>query len=86
MDVPGYEQPMEMIMIKAVFKWGGKNYPEIVDLTVFFDIHGKGIGNKLLDVAENEAGIVYHREGIIGDYDDFEDLEELIGFIRTGKR
>ena len=25
--------------------WGGKNYPEIVDLTVFFDIHGKGIGS-----------------------------------------
>ena len=30
--------------------WGGRDYPEIVDLTVFFDIHGKGIGSKLLDV------------------------------------
>ena len=43
---------------------------------------------KLLDCLErNEKdGIVYHREGIIGDYDDFEDLESLIQFIRTGKR
>ncbi|MBO4824815.1 MAG: GNAT family N-acetyltransferase [Lachnospiraceae bacterium] len=35
--------------------WGGQKIPEIVDLCVFFDIHGKGIGNKLLDVAEAEA-------------------------------
>ena len=31
-------------------------------------------------------GVVYHREGIIGDYDDFDDTEALIAFIRTGKR
>lgn len=31
-------------------------------------------------------GIIYHREGIVGDYDDFDDAEELIEFIRTGKR
>ena len=31
-------------------------------------------------------GVVYHREGIIGDYDDFDDVEELIRFIKTGKR
>ena len=35
--------------------WGGKGIPEIVDLTVFFDVRGKGIGNRLLDAAENEA-------------------------------
>ena len=35
--------------------WGGKDIPEIVDLTVFFDIHKKGIGSKLLDAAESEA-------------------------------
>ena len=35
--------------------WGGKNIPEIVDLTVFFDVHKKGIGNRLLDAAEEEA-------------------------------
>ena len=33
-----------------------------------------------------QAGIVYHREGIMGDYDDFTDLEELIRFIRTGEK
>ena len=43
---------------------------------------------ELLDCLErNErAGIVYYREGILGDYDEFDDLEELIGFIRTGRR
>lgn len=42
----------------------------------------------LLDCLErNEAdGIVYHREGIIGDYDDFDNVEELMAFIETGKR
>ena len=42
----------------------------------------------LLDCLErNEKnGIVYHREGIIGDYDDFDDVEKLIGFIKTGKK
>ena len=41
---------------------------------------------KLLDSLEvNEKnGIVYHRQGIIGDYDDFDDVEELIKFISTG--
>ena len=43
---------------------------------------------ELLDCLERneQAGIVYHREGIMGDYDDFDDLEELIGFIRNGKK
>ena len=35
--------------------WAGKGYPEIVDLCVFFHLHRLGIGNKLLDVAEQEA-------------------------------
>ena len=38
--------------------WDGKGLPEISDLTVFFDVHGKGIGNKLLDAAESEAARV----------------------------
>ena len=43
---------------------------------------------ELLDCLERneKAGIVYHREGIMGDYDEFDDLEKLIGFIKTGKR
>lgn len=42
----------------------------------------------LLDCLErNEAnGAVYHRRGLSGDYDDFDDAEKLIGFIKTGPR
>ena len=46
-----------------------------------------GIGELLDCLERNEAnGVVYHREGITGDYDDFTDLEALIHFIRTGER
>ena len=42
----------------------------------------------LLDcLEENEKnGVVYHRQGIVGDYDDFDDVEALIRFISTGRR
>lgn len=42
----------------------------------------------LLDCLErNErCGVVYHRSGILGDYDDFDDVEELIQFIQTGQK
>ncbi len=42
----------------------------------------------LLDCLERNEnnGIVYHREGITGDYDDFDDVENLIEFIKTGER
>jgi len=53
--------------------------------TLFIKRYGE---EELLNCLErNEKnGVVYHREGIIGDYDDFEDVEELIDFIKTGKR
>lgn len=53
--------------------------------TLFIKRYGE---DKLLDcLAENEKrGIVYHREGINGDYDNFDDVETLIEFIKTGKR
>lgn len=40
----------------------------------------------LLDCLErNEAnGVVYHREGVKGDYDNFETAEALMKFIKTG--
>lgn len=42
----------------------------------------------LLDCLERneQNGVIYHRKGINGDYDDFTDAEALIEFIRTGKR
>ena len=53
--------------------------------TLFIKRYGT---ESLLDcLEENEKkGILYHREGIIGDYDDFDDVEKLIEFIKTGKR
>lgn len=53
--------------------------------TVFVKRYGE---EYLLDcLEENERkGVVYHRNGINGDYDDFKDIEELINFIKTGER
>lgn len=53
--------------------------------TVFIKRYGI---DSLLDCLErNEKnGIVYHRNGIIGDYDDFDNVEDIIAFIISGKR
>ena len=54
-----------------------------------FSLFARLYGEKtLLDCLEENArsGIVYHREGIIGDYDGFDDVQQLIRFIRTGAR
>lgn len=54
-----------------------------------FTLFAKRYGEEtLLDCLEQneKAGVVYHREGIHGDYDDFEDVEQLIEFIKTGTR
>ncbi|MGN0357480.1 MAG: DUF3795 domain-containing protein [Blautia sp.] len=54
-----------------------------------FTLFVKRFGEKtLLDCLERneKSGVVYHREGITGDYDDFEDVEKLIDFIWTGIR
>lgn len=42
----------------------------------------------LMDCLERneQAGVVYHSQGITGDYDDFTDVEALIDFLQTGKR
>ena len=42
----------------------------------------------LLDCLESNerAGVVYHREGITGDYDEFDNVEELIAFIKTERK
>ncbi|HNW86901.1 MAG TPA: DUF3795 domain-containing protein [Candidatus Limiplasma sp.] len=36
--------------------------------------------------ANEQKGVVYHRQGVTGDYDDFDDVEALIAFIRSGTR
>jgi hypothetical protein len=43
---------------------------------------------KLLDCLDRneKKGVVYHREGINGDYDGFDNVEELISFIKSGIR
>ena len=53
--------------------------------SLFANQHGE---EHLLDCLERneQRGVVYHREGINGDYDDFDDVEELISFIHTGVR
>ena len=52
--------------------------------TVFINRYGL---EALLDCLErNEKnGVIYHREGLIGDYDNFDDLEKLIEFIKNGQ-
>lgn len=52
-----------------------------------FTLFAKKYGTKeLLDCLERneKCGIIYHREGIVGDYDDFDTVEEVISFIKTG--
>lgn len=45
-----------------------------------------GIDNLLDCLEQNEKnGIIYHRQGIIGDYDKFDDIEDLIKFIKSVK-
>lgn len=41
---------------------------------------------KILDCLERneKQGVVYHRKGVLGDYDDFTDVEKLISFILNG--
>ena len=53
--------------------------------TLFIKRYGE---NELLDCLERNEnnGIVYHRESINGDYDNFDDVETLIHFIKTGQR
>ena len=68
--------------------WGGKGIPEIVDLTVFFDKHRHGIGNKLLDVAEAEAAkisdMVYLAVGVHSGYGAAQRIYVKRGYIPDG--
>ena len=63
-------------------------YTEKIKARAFAEYARRYGTQALMDCLERneKAGIVYHREGIMGDYDEFDDLEELIEFIRSGKR
>ena len=53
-----------------------------------FTVFAKRYGiEALLNCLERneKKGILYHRQGILGDYDDFDDVEALIAFIQTGE-
>ena len=53
--------------------------------TLFIKRHGADVLMECLEQNEKN-GIIYHREGIVGDYDEFNDVEKLINFIKTGKQ
>lgn len=53
--------------------------------TLFIKRYGKEELLKCLERNENN-GVIYHRNGINGDYDDFDYVEKLIDFIKTGKK
>lgn len=61
----------------------------VEDKTILLHFVCKKIGEEelpdRLEINEKNS-IVYHREGIFEDYDGFDDVEELIRFIRTGER
>ena len=52
--------------------------------TLFIKRYGE---EELLNCLERneENGIIYHCKGIMGDYDNFDNVEKLIEFIKNGK-
>lgn len=63
-------------------------YPEIVDFTVFFHVHNRGIRSKLLDVAEKEASkitdVVFWGVGIHSGYGAAQRIYVKRGYIPDG--
>lgn len=59
--------------------------PKPYGFTQFVKQYG---AEELLDCLDRneKQGVVYHREGITGDYDEFADEEALMCFIKTGTR
>lgn len=77
-----------LVLDPAEGPWGGQGYPEIVDLTVFFQVHNRGIGNKLLDVAEQEAAkvndMVYLAVGVHYGYGPAQRIYVKRGYLPDG--
>jgi len=68
--------------------WAGKDYPEIVDFSVFFHLHNRGIGSKLLDIVEQEAfriaDMVYLAVGVHSGYGTAQRMYVKRGYIPDG--
>lgn len=68
--------------------FGRQGIPEIVDLCVFFHVHKKGIGNKLLDAAEKEAAKradrVYLAVGVHSGYGPAQRIYVKRGYLPDG--
>ncbi len=77
-----------LVMNSTEGPWAGMGYPEIVDLTVFYHVHNMGIGNKLLDVAEQEAAklsdMVYLAVGIHSGYGVAQRIYVKRGYLPDG--
>lgn len=68
--------------------WSGMGYPEIVDLSVFYYVHNKGIGNRLLDVAEQDSAkisnMVYLAVGVYSGYGVAQRIYVKRGYLLDG--
>lgn len=72
--------------------WGGlgnQGYPGIVDLAVIESFRRKGIGNKLMEIAEEVAAdyndLVYLDVGVNSDFGSAQRLYAALGYIPDGK-
>ena len=68
--------------------WVEKGYPEIVDLSVFKGFQNMGIGNKLLDVVEQEAAklsnVVFLAVGLHSGYGAAQRIYVKRGYVPDG--
>ena len=68
--------------------WAHMGWPEIVDLSVFSHVQKQGIGNKLLDVAEQEAAkladTVYLAVGVHSGYGAAQRIYAKRGYLPDG--
>ena len=71
----------------TVRKYAAKDYLSKIKPHAFTEFVRRYGEDYLLDCLERneEKGIVYHRKGLLGDYDDYDNLEALIEFIKTGE-
>ena len=69
---------IDLVLTNYVVNIVGTGKSRLIKQKGFFE----KIYNHIIDFEKN--GIIYHREGIHGDYDEFDDIETLIEYIKTG--